>query len=93
MRGLRLGLPKEYSVEGMQPEVERAVRDAAALLERLGATVEPVSLPHSDAAVATYYMIATAEAESVDDLGKMVVSKVQMIEGITRTLTCPVVNL
>jgi DNA-binding Lrp family transcriptional regulator len=40
-----------------------------------------------------YDVIATAEAPSVDDLGKMVVSRVQRIEGITRTLTCPVVNL
>jgi DNA-binding Lrp family transcriptional regulator len=40
-----------------------------------------------------YDVIARAEAPAVDDLGKMVVSRVQMIEGITRTLTCPVVNL
>ena len=40
-----------------------------------------------------YDVIAQAEAPSVDDLGKMVVSRVQMIDGITRTLTCPVVNL
>jgi DNA-binding Lrp family transcriptional regulator len=40
-----------------------------------------------------YDVIARAEAESVDDLGQMVVSRVQMIEGITRTLTCPVVHL
>ena len=40
-----------------------------------------------------YDVIARAEASAVDDLGKMVVSRVQMIEGITRTLTCPVVNL
>lgn len=40
-----------------------------------------------------YDVIVTAESNSVDDLGKMVVSRVQMVEGITRTLTCPVVNL
>lgn len=40
-----------------------------------------------------YDVIARAEAETVDELGKMVVSRVQMIDGITRTLTCPVVNL
>jgi DNA-binding Lrp family transcriptional regulator len=40
-----------------------------------------------------YDVIARAEAESVDDLGRMVVSRVQMIDGITRTLTCPVVHL
>ena len=40
-----------------------------------------------------YDVIVNAEAESVDELGKMVVSQVQLVEGITRTLTCPVVNL
>jgi aspartyl-tRNA(Asn)/glutamyl-tRNA(Gln) amidotransferase subunit A len=64
VRGLRLGLPREYFVEGMQPEVEASVRAAVAELERLGARVEPVSLPHTDVAIATYYLIATAEASS-----------------------------
>ena len=62
--GLRLGLPREYFVEGMQPEVEAGVRAAVAELERLGARVEPVSLPFTDYAIATYYLIATAEASS-----------------------------
>ncbi|KAA0234730.1 MAG: hypothetical protein JJLCMIEE_02001 [Acidimicrobiales bacterium] len=47
----------------------------------------------ADDVTGPYDVIARAEAETVDALGKMVVSKVQMIEGITRTLTCPVVNL
>jgi len=64
VRGLRVGLPREYFVEGMQPEVEAAVRAAVADLERLGAAVEPVSLPHTEYAIATYYLIATAEASS-----------------------------
>src|SRR5213079_3049120 len=64
VRGLRLGLPREYFVEGMQPDVERGVRAAVAELERLGAAVEPVSLPHTEYAIATYYLIATAEASS-----------------------------
>ncbi len=64
VRGLRLGLPREYFVDGMQPEVEQAVRAAVAELERLGAVVEPVSLPHNEYAIATYYLIATAEASS-----------------------------
>ena len=64
VRGLRLGLPKEYFVEGMQPDVERAVRTAIATLEGLGASIEPVSLPHTEYAVATYYLVATAEASS-----------------------------
>ncbi|HKA29934.1 MAG TPA: Asp-tRNA(Asn)/Glu-tRNA(Gln) amidotransferase subunit GatA [Candidatus Binatia bacterium] len=64
VRGMRLGLPKEYFVEGMQPEVVAAVRAAVSELERLGAVVEPVSLPHTEYAIATYYLIATAEASS-----------------------------
>ena len=64
VRGLRLGLPKEYFVEGMAPDVDRAVRAAVASLEGLGATVQPVSLPHTEYAIATYYLIATAEASS-----------------------------
>jgi aspartyl-tRNA(Asn)/glutamyl-tRNA(Gln) amidotransferase subunit A len=64
VRGLRLGLPKEYFVEGMQPDVERGVRDAVRTLEGLGARVEPVSLPHTEHAIATYYLVATAEASS-----------------------------
>jgi len=47
----------------------------------------------ADDVTGPYDVIAVAEAPSVDDLGKMVVSRVQLIEGITRTLTCPVVNL
>jgi len=64
VRGLRVGLPREYFVEGMQPEVEAAVRAAVDELERLGAHVEAVSLPHTEYAIATYYLIATAEASS-----------------------------
>ncbi|MEO8602780.1 MAG: Asp-tRNA(Asn)/Glu-tRNA(Gln) amidotransferase subunit GatA [bacterium] len=64
VRGLRLGLPKEYFVEGMSPEVAGAVRAAVKHLEGLGATVDEVSLPHTEYAVATYYLIATAEASS-----------------------------
>ena len=66
-RGLdavRIGVPREYFHEGMQPEVDSAVREAIALLESLGATVETVSLPHTTYAIATYYLIATAEASS-----------------------------
>src|SRR5262249_47020267 len=51
-------------VEGMQPEVEAGVRAAVRELERLGASVEQVSLPHTEYAIATYYLIATAEASS-----------------------------
>jgi len=64
LRGLRLGLPREYFVEGMQPEVEAAVRSAVGRLEGLGAQVLPVSLPHTPYAISTYYLVATAEASS-----------------------------
>ena len=64
VRGLRIGLPKEYFVEGMSPEVEQAVRAAVRQLESLGASIEEVSLPHTEYAVAAYYLIATAEASS-----------------------------
>jgi len=57
-------MPREYFAEGVQPEVDAAVRKAIAELERLGAVVEPVSLPHTEYAIATYYLIATAEASS-----------------------------
>jgi len=64
LRNVRLGVPREYFAEGMQPEVESSVREAISVLESLGATVEPVSLPHTGYAIATYYLIATAEASS-----------------------------
>jgi aspartyl-tRNA(Asn)/glutamyl-tRNA(Gln) amidotransferase subunit A len=64
VKGLRLGLPREYFVEGMQPEVESAARAAVDHLAGLGAIIEPVSLPHTEYAIATYYLIATAEASS-----------------------------
>ncbi len=64
IRGLCIGLPKEYFVEGMQPEAAAAVRAAVRQLESLGASVEEVSLPHTEYAIASYYLIATAEASS-----------------------------
>ena len=62
--GLRIGIPQEYFIEGMQSEVETAVREAIAHLQSLDAEVVPVSLPHTEYAVATYYIIAMAEASS-----------------------------
>ncbi len=64
MKGLKVGLPREYFIEGMDPEVERAIREAVRTLESLGATVVDVSLPHTKYAVATYYILATSEASS-----------------------------
>jgi aspartyl-tRNA(Asn)/glutamyl-tRNA(Gln) amidotransferase subunit A len=62
--GMKIGIPEEYFVEGMDKEVETAVKDAIKTLESLGAIPVPVSLPHTGYAVATYYIIATSEASS-----------------------------
>lgn len=62
--GVRIGLPKEYFSEGLDQEVEKAIKGSVAQLEGLGAKVDEVSLPHTDYAIATYYIIATAEASS-----------------------------
>ena len=62
--GLKIGLPKEYFGQGLDSEVEQAVRAAAAEYAGMGAEIFEVSLPHTEYAVATYYIIATAEASS-----------------------------
>src|SRR5262245_43800112 len=64
LRGKRLGLPKEYFVAGMEPGVEASVLAAVASVEAAGATVEVVSLPHTDYGLATYYIVAPAEASA-----------------------------
>jgi aspartyl-tRNA(Asn)/glutamyl-tRNA(Gln) amidotransferase subunit A len=64
VRGLRLGVPEQYFIAGMDPEIERAVRAAIDVLRDLGATIEPVSLPASEYGLAAYYLIAPAEASS-----------------------------
>jgi aspartyl-tRNA(Asn)/glutamyl-tRNA(Gln) amidotransferase subunit A len=64
VKGLRIGMPKEYFALGVEPGVEAAVRKAASALESAGAHIEEISLPHTEYAVATYYVIATAEASS-----------------------------
>jgi aspartyl-tRNA(Asn)/glutamyl-tRNA(Gln) amidotransferase subunit A len=64
VRGMRLGLPREYFVDGMEPGVERAVRQAVEVLRGLGAEVVDVSLPSTDRGLATYYIIAPAEASA-----------------------------
>jgi aspartyl-tRNA(Asn)/glutamyl-tRNA(Gln) amidotransferase subunit A len=62
--GLRIGMPKQYFIEGVQPEVDAAVRSAIAHLEGLGARVVPISLPNTDKALPVYYLVATAEASA-----------------------------
>src|SRR6266436_4507111 len=64
VEGLRIGIPAEYFIEGLDPEVEAAVRAAIQVLEKLGARSEPVSLPHTEYGLAAYYLIAPAEASS-----------------------------
>jgi aspartyl-tRNA(Asn)/glutamyl-tRNA(Gln) amidotransferase subunit A len=64
VKGMKVGLPKEYFISGMQPELEKAVKDAVKTLEQNGAEIVEVSLPHTEYAVAVYYIIATAEASS-----------------------------
>ncbi len=64
IKGLKVGVPREYFGGGLDPEVEAAVRGALATLEGLGAELVEISLPHTDYAVAAYYIIATAEASS-----------------------------
>lgn len=64
LKKLRVGVPREYFAEGLDPEVEHAVREAIEELKRLGGEIKDVTLPTADVAIATYYLIATAEASS-----------------------------
>jgi len=62
--GLKVGVPKEYMATGIDPDVRRVVEEAMAVLEALGAEIEETSLPHTEYALPTYYLIAPAEASS-----------------------------
>ncbi|HTQ03734.1 MAG TPA: Asp-tRNA(Asn)/Glu-tRNA(Gln) amidotransferase subunit GatA [Polyangiaceae bacterium] len=64
VRPLRIGVPEEYFAAGLDPEVAERVRAAITALEHEGCAVRPVKLPHTDSGVATYYIVATAEASS-----------------------------
>ena len=64
IKGLKIGLAREYMIGGLDPEVSAAVQAAVKHLEELGAEIVEVSLPHTDYAVATYYIVATAEASA-----------------------------
>ncbi len=64
LRGIRLGLPKEYMIEGIDPQVKAAINAAVKETNSLGAEIVDVSLPHTDYAVAVYYILATAEASA-----------------------------
>jgi len=64
VKGIKIGMPKEYFVEGIDPEVKKIVGEAIDKLKTLGAELKEVSLPHTEYAVPVYYIIATAEASS-----------------------------
>lgn len=93
MKGLRVGLPKEYFIDGMSEEVESAVRDAEKILTSLGATVCDISLPMTQYGVATYYVIVPCEVSSnmarYDGIryGHTVGCHPEPVEGSTRPTT------
>jgi len=64
LKGLRIGVPNEYFIEGIQPEVEEKVRAAVDVFKELGVAVREISLPHTDLALPVYYLIAPAEASA-----------------------------
>ena len=64
LKGIRLGLPKEYMIEGIDPQVKSAIDMALKQLQSLGAEIVDVSLPHTDYGIAVYYFLATAEASA-----------------------------
>ena len=64
VKGLKIGLPREYFVDGMDPEIAAAIRESAKTLEAAGAQVKDISLPHTKHALAVYYVVAPAEASS-----------------------------
>jgi aspartyl-tRNA(Asn)/glutamyl-tRNA(Gln) amidotransferase subunit A len=64
VKGMSVGIPREYFIEGLDREVEGSIREAVKVLEGLGMEIKEVSLPHTEYAVAVYYLIAPAEASS-----------------------------
>lgn len=64
IKGVKVGVPKEYFIEGMEEGVERAIREAIECLEKLGAEVVEINLPHTEYALPAYYLIAPAEASA-----------------------------
>src|SRR5438128_1116514 len=64
LRGVRLGLPREYMIEGIDPQVKSAMDVAVKQMKSLGADIIEISLPHTEYAIATYYVVATAEASA-----------------------------
>ena len=83
VKGLKIGLPKEYFIAGIDPEVEKSARQAAETYKKLGAEIKMISLPHTEHSVAVYYIVAVAEASS--NLGRF--------DGVEYGLRVPVKDL
>src|SRR5205085_9743388 len=64
VKGMRIGIPREYFIDGMDPQVKAAIEAAIKHYEDMGCKIEDIRLPHTEHAVATYYLVATAEASS-----------------------------
>lgn len=64
VKGLKIGIPKEYFIQGLDKDIEKAVKEAIEIFKKQGASVVDISLPHTDYAIAVYYLVATAEASS-----------------------------
>ena len=64
VKGLKIGVPKEYFIKGLDSQVEKLIRDALSVYEKLGAEIIEVSLPHTQYAIDVYYIIQTAEVSS-----------------------------
>jgi aspartyl-tRNA(Asn)/glutamyl-tRNA(Gln) amidotransferase subunit A len=64
LRGIRVGIPKEYFLPGIQPDVDRSVREAIGVLKSLGAEIREISMPNTEYALPVYYMVAPAEASA-----------------------------
>lgn len=64
VKGIKIGVPKEYFIKGLNPEVEKLTKDALSILEKQGAEIIGISLPHTEYAIAVYYIIQTAEVSS-----------------------------
>ncbi len=64
VKGMKIGIPKEYFVDGMDKEIEKSIQESIKVYKRLGAECIDISLPHTEYAVATYYILASAEASS-----------------------------
>ncbi len=91
VHNLKIGLPKEYFVEGIDPEVKKAVMEAVDVLKKAGAEIQDISLPHTEYAIPTYYIVATAEASS--NLARYDGIQYGLRQQTTKTRKTPLVDL